>query len=627
MPACFVLTFITPTPAHTFMSSPQTSVSLAGSGHPSDSASIIHTETGRLAPCRYQAHVMICCLIVGSIWTVSTAIAEEFGPLTKFSDAVQDQLAVDPASPDDPLRQMQSDAMRERSADWGFWGNLPNKYSSWTNHSNRLVPLYTFGITLDSLRDEGSLYSDPARLENKFGSVPANTLNPTAIYHDQTDVYELQRLAAQSGKKHIITMIFDGMDWQTTRAAAIYRNEGDLYDSGRGQGLAFQDYRGATTDFAFLVTTPTAGGAQYDINSQTVFSGGQKVEGGFHPQLAGPMPWHESPRSAYPIGRDREQPHEVTDSASSASSLLSGVKTYNGSINMLPDGAHAIPIARKLQDEGYRVGVVSSVPVSHATPAAAYANNVTRNDYQDISRDLVGLRSSSHRSEPLSGLDVLIGGGWGEGSGKNARQGDNFMPGNTYFHESDFDAIKRGGKYVVAERTAGHDGEDVLSTAAQTAIESNQRLLGYFGTRGGHLPFQTADGDYKPTFDVKGTERYTAADIEENPTLAEMTRAALNVLSSPISQPAERSDGPFWLLIECGDVDWANHANNIDNSIGAVFSGEAAFATVIDWVETNHAWNDTAVFVTSDHGHYLHLQEPQAIAEAASRSRTNRTSE
>lgn len=574
-----------------------------------------------------SVHAVFGVLLTASAWTLSTATAEEAGPLTKVLEAVNDQLAVDPDSPDDPLRQMQSDAMRERSADWGFWGNLPNRYSSWTNHSNRVVPLYTFGITLDSLRAPGSLYSDSVRLEKTFGSVPADTLNPTAIYHDQIDVYQLQRLAAQNGKKHIITMIFDGMDWQTTRAAAIYRNRADMYDSGRGQGLAFQDYRGATTDFAYLVTTPIAGGAKYDVNSQTVFNGGQKVEGGFTSQLAGPMPWHESPRSAYPIGRDREQPHEVTDSASSASSLLSGVKTYNGSINMLPDGTHAIPIARKLQSQGYRVGVVTSVPVSHATPAAAYANNVTRKDYQDISRDLVGLPSSSHRQQPLSGLDVLIGGGWGEGSGKGATQGSNFMPGNTYFHESDLDAIKRGGKYVVAERTAGRDGEEILSAAAQQAAQSDKRLLGYFGTRGGHLPFQTADGDYEPTFDVKGTERYTDADVTENPTLAEMTEAALEVLSHPQSGKSERSDNPFWLLIECGDVDWANHANNIDSSIGAVFSGEAAFVKVIDWVEANDAWDDTAVFVTSDHGHYLHLQKPQAIAEAASRSKTNKTSE
>ena len=69
----------------------------------------------------------------------------------------------------------------------------------------------------------------------------------------------------------------------------------------------------------------------------------------------------------------------------------------------------------------------------------------------------------------------------------------------------------------------------------------------------------------------------------------------------------------FWLMIEAGDVDWANHSNNIDNSIGAVLSGDAAFQSVTDWIEANGGWADTAVFVTADHGHYLVLEKPEAL--------------
>jgi len=47
------------------------------------------------------------------------------------------------------------------------------------------------------------------------------------------------------------------MDWQTTRAAAIY-NEGKVsYDRGRGTGTHFQNYTaGGTTQFGFMVTSP-----------------------------------------------------------------------------------------------------------------------------------------------------------------------------------------------------------------------------------------------------------------------------------------------------------------------------------------------------------------------------------
>ena len=66
-------------------------------------------------------------------------------------------------------------------------------------------------------------------------------------------------------------------------------------------------------------------------------------------------------------------------------------------------------------------------------------------------------------------------------------------------------------------------------------------------------------------------------------------------------------------MIEAGDVDWANHSKNIDDSIGAVFSGEAAFETVTKWIEENSNWEESAVIVTADHGHLLVITEPQAL--------------
>ena len=99
---------------------------------------------------------------------------------------------------------------------------------------------------------------------------------------------------------------------------------------------------------------------------------------------------------------------------------------------------------------------------------------------------------------------------------------------------------------------------------------------------------------------------YTRADIEENPTLAEMAVAALDVLES--------RGKPFWLMVEAGDVDWASHGNDIDACIGAVKSGDAAFRAVTAWIEAHGGWKDTAVIVTSDHGHMFVLEEPEAFA-------------
>jgi alkaline phosphatase len=516
-----------------------------------------------------------------------------------------------PLAAADHVRELQTAATESKQADWGHWGPDASKYSTWGTHSNRLIPVYTFGIGLDALRGKNSVYRDAKGIERLYGRLPEGTLNEQAEYFDQTDVYRLQRMAADAGKKYIVLIIFDGMDWETTRAAAIYHG-GKVYEQGRGTGLWFLDYRGTSTDFGFCVTAPHNDLTDVDVNSQTVKNPGGKLPGGYDWRLGGQTPWDRKVDGQYLIGKNRQRPHPYTDSASAAASLTCGIKTYNDAINVDFEGKQAEPIGQHLQKRGYAIGVLSSVPISHATPACAYANNVHRDDYQDLTRDLLGLPSVAHKSQPLPGVDVLLGGGYGINAKEDKGQGDNFVAGNKYLTPADLETIDagRGGKYVVAQRTSGQRGGDVLAAGASAAVTKKQRLLGFFGTVGGHLPFQTADGRYDPTVssDAKGAkaaETYEPADIEENPTLADMTRSALKVLE-------QDTDG-FWLMIESGDVDWANHANNLDNSIGATLSGDEAFHAVAQWAEKSDRWKDTAVIVTADHGHYLVLKQPQRL--------------
>jgi alkaline phosphatase len=375
--------------------------------------------------------------------------------------------------------------------------------------------------------------------------------------------------------------------------------------------LAFQDYRGVDTDYGYFVTSPHNEGTTYDPNAQRVISAGGLIPGGYDWRLAGPNPWTPGADLAYMITKSELRRQAFTDSASSATSMTAGIKTYNDAINVDFQGKQVAPIARELQPQGFSIGVVTSVPISHATPACAYSNNVSRDDYQDLTRDLLGLPSIAHPGEPLPGVDVLLGSGWGEEIMVDRGQGDNFVPGNRYLTADDLKQIDaaQGGKYQLALRTADAKGGDVLAEAAKQAIEHERRLFGYFGVKAGHLPFRTADGGYNPAPGVSlKTEVYQASDVAENPTLAEMSTAALEVL-------AENPRG-FWLMIEAGDVDWANHDDNLDNSIGAVFSGDDAFRAVTNWIEARDCWDQTAVIVTADHGHLLVLDHPEAVAEA-----------
>jgi len=477
----------------------------------------------------------------------------------------------------DPIRMLQCEAEVSGHASWGHWGDNPDRYVAWSNHSNRLIPVYTFGIDLDAFAGAKSVYRDEARLRELYGRLPDDTLNPQADYFDQTDIYRLQLAAADAGKKYIVLFVFDGMDWVTTRAAAIATTGRVAYAEGRGTGFAFQDYRGCPTDFGFVVTSPVNDGTKVDADVQAVKNPGGKTPGGYDAARGGATPWERRPNLTYLIGRDRDRPHAVTDSAASATALCAGRKTYN----------------------------------------------VSRDDYQDIARDMLGEPSVSH-PEPLAGLEVAIGAGCGVLAADDSKQqGRNYEPGNKYLADSTLAAIDaaNGGRYRVAQRTAGRAGADVLTQAAADAAAQGLRLFGFFGTAQGNLPFRTADGDFNPgncNPEAAGSSdedrlrkkygsqiHYTASDIEENPTLAEMATAALDVLGR-----RER----FWLMVEAGDVDWACHANNIDTAIGAVQSGDAAFRAVVDWIEKHDAWADAAVIVTSDHGHLFVLTEPEALS-------------
>ena len=514
----------------------------------------------------------------------------------------------------DHIRDLQARAFDVGQAGWGHWGPRPDLYNSWHNHTNRLIPVYTFGGDLKSYRDSKSLYRKSESLLKLYGRLPRGTLNPTANYFDQTQLYDLQRRAVAAGKKYLFLVIFDGMDWHTTRSAAIYRSGKVSYRQGRGAGLSFQDYRGVKTDFGYMVTAPHNVGTVVDPDAQTLSFAGGTSSGGYHPLLGGSTPWSRPLEAAYLTGAYASWPHPFTDSASSATSMNSGIKTYNAAVNTTVYGTHVVPLARQLQAQrGFSIGAVTSVPISHATPACSYANNITRRDYQDLTRDMLGLPSISHPTKALPGLDVLIGAGWGDRLGTDPDQGANYVPGNRYITNRDLRRIEE--RYEVVIRTSGQSGSDLLRLGCRRAVEGGRKLFGYFGTDLAHLPFQTADGRFDPIGSLRDVEVYTPGDVRENPSLADMTNAAIRVL--------EKNTRGFWLMVEAGDVDWANHDNNLDNSIGAVFSGVAAFDAITQWAERNKAWDQTLVIVAADHGHLFFLRDPSALIDPARAQRAD----
>jgi alkaline phosphatase len=353
--------------------------------------------------------------------------------------------------------------------------------------------------------------------------------------------------------------------------------------------------------------------------------------GGYDARIAGPNPWTLGPLGpkapGYLKGQSADKTdaegvasvggvlHAYTDSSTSAAEFASGRKAYNNGVNATDKGEYVPTLFHELQSQGWKVGTVTSVPFNHASPAAMYAHNVYRDDYQDLARDMLGLPGIGQQlgKDVLHpGLDVVIGTGAGIVANEKAlkAQGGNVVPGSLFITDADKAAVdvKNGGRYVVAQTEPGVDGGQALERAAKRAAESGNRLFGFFGSKTTpHLPFQTADGKYDPAPGKDGkAESYTEADLVENPTLVEMTNAALTVLANP-------PDRRFALFVESGDVDFGLHDNNLDNAIGAVFSGDEAIRAIIAWVEANSNWDESVMIVGADHGHYLVIDDPEAL--------------
>ncbi len=217
---------------------------------------------------------------------------------------------------------------------------------------------------------------------------------------------------------------------------------------------------------------------------------------------------------------------------------------------------------------------------------------------------------------------IPVGTGYGI-KAKNSdlkKQGQNAVPGNLYLTGADRAAIdvKNGGKYVCVHTEPGVNGGEALHRACGFGRRDGSppfRLLRGFDIRSPPLPHGRRPLRSAPSLDRRGTpvpaETYSAADLNAQPTLAQITEAALGVLSAHPGQP-------FILFVEAGDVDFALHANNLDNAIGAIFSGEEAVRTLVlvRWVETQSNWDEWVLIVSSDHGHYLVVDDAQALTEA-----------
>lgn len=249
-----------------------------------------------------------------------------------------------------------------------------------------------------------------------------------------------------------------------------------------------------------------------------------------------------------------------TDSAAAATAMATGVKTYNAAIGVGPDGKPRQNLSELAIATGRSAGVVTSVPFSHATPAGFSAHDTDRDNYKAIARDQLN-----------SKLSVVMGAG-------NPWYTDNHnkrsTPKYTYLYKADYQKLaagKSGFKYLASKTAFGK-----LTTG-----KAPKRVFGI--------------ARVASTLQQKrsGTTSRVGASRNAVPTLATMAKGALNVLDAD-------PDG-FFVMIEGGAIDWANHANQSGRLVEESTDFLKGIAAVNSWVETNSSWDETLLIVTADH--------------------------
>jgi alkaline phosphatase len=485
--------------------------------------------------------------------------------------------------------------------------------------------------------------------------------------------------------KNTIIMIGDGMGWEMVRATAIYKQiqsgaTGDtlsqFYTEGKGSGLSLQNLEnyGLVTTYGTTIADEdgiydTGNSALEGSLSDRVTGEGEIRDGfefdpsfnpginkdgganaatvngnlvGYDPVRGGEVPWDEAYYGGEADeGFDKEYIKlSYPDSANTATTLYTGSKTYNGAVGVDIFEQPLESLFTKAAIQGKATGLISSVPIDHATPGAAAAQVNTRSKLDEFGVIDTILQQELGVFKPT----VLLGGGHPL-SNVDDPLPEGVEPPNGSLEPTDFRYVSEGTYnelrenptdniygYTFLER--GVDAAQVLADTAAGIDPETGRLLGIYGARGqeGNLPTASADGDYgttgfaqfslgynvpasenspalplgvgdttRPLLPGETDEQFIARERNENPTLDQLTKASLDVL--------EDDEDGFVMLVEGGDIDWAAHDNNLDNLIGNTLEFDKSVQTVLDWIENNGGFEENQLVITADHDHYLTLNE------------------
>ncbi len=231
----------------------------------------------------------------------------------------------------------------------------------------------------------------------------------------------------------------------------------------------------------------------------------------------------------------------ITDSGAAATALASGIKTSSGTIGM--DADHRYPlksITETAKERGMKVGIITNVDITHATPAGFYAHQPSRNNYYEIGRQLA-----------YSNYDFYGGGDVRQKTDPKGIEKDNIL-----------DLAKQNGFLYVNNATA----------------------FRYLEPGAGRVLFVHPDvkSDYAMPYRM---------DMDPGSiTLADILEKAVKMLKGP--------EG-FFIMVEGGKIDWASHFNDAAATITEVLDMDDAVRVALDFYSRNK--KNTLIVITADH--------------------------
>lgn len=286
---------------------------------------------------------------------------------------------------------------------------------------------------------------------------------------------------------------------------------------------------------------------------------------------------------------------QVPDSASTATAMVTGVKTNNRVLGLSEEvilgdcasgsGYELVTLFDLAEIAGLSTGFVTSTRVTHATPAALYAKSAHRDwedpsemtesaiqgGCEDIASQLVNYETNLEKrfaNADSDGIEVMLGGGLRHFLpvlNNDATQKGNAIKGQRPDKRnliSEWQSAYPQGLYV-----------NNLNDFESKVDGDAERVLGLFNSS--HLRYET------------DRERKQAPE----PSLSDMTAKAIAIL--------DNNPKGYFLMVEAGRIDHAHHVGNAYNALEDTIELSKAVKIAIESTDAEN----TLIIVTADHGH------------------------